>query len=400
MEQKHSLKMNIKTGKKAVPSILDKIGDIPINSLTDSADDGTLEKLYAIKSYLPVLFQDESEDSYISALLLAEQTSYENGLYQFACVQYHMLFMTAVYFVLLKISMIHKEELDKALYYLLKDHYSEFYSTQNTKEGKLYFGSFAAIGESEVFLLLRVVGLDDSLLDILKKRVKERNNYAHANGHLLLTSDELFFEKIDTYNTAIEKVINLMKSDIVSLYKLTITDPDFYDPDIRAYIDTDEQIVEEFVKAYSLSRVELNWLRKIKTEEFKECKGFEHIKNLHIALCHYYAILLQDDEDYHPIEDEYMFYKYHNRASDFVENELSVSAYVCGKEGSRFPVFECPDCEEEQLAYDSGTDKYHCFSCDADYVGSELSFCSRCGRIMKPNGTLVCNDCFEDMIKD
>lgn len=379
MEQKHSLQIDVNVGKKAVASILDKIENIPVSALVDSSfDDDTLENLYAINSYLPVLFQDESEESYINALSLAAQTSYENGLYQFACVQYHMLFMTAVYFVLLKISMIHQEQLDKALYYLLKDRCSEFYSAQNTKEGELYFGSFAAIGESEVFLLLRIVGLDDSLLDILKKRVKDRNNYAHANGHLLLTSDELFFEKVDTYNTAIEKVVNLTKNDIVSLYKRTIIDPNFYDPDIRASSDPDVQIIENFVKTYSLSLAELNWLRKIKTKEFKQCEGFEYIKDLHIALCHYYTMIC-NDEEYHPMEDEYMFYKYENKASDFVENELGISAHICGEEDGAFPVFECPDCEAEQLAYDQDTDKYHCFSCGADYAGSELSFCSRCG---------------------
>jgi hypothetical protein len=303
--------------------------------------------------------------------------------------------MTAVYFLLLKISLLHKLEFEKALYYLLKDRYNDFFKEGNTKNGKLYFGSFAAIGESEVFLLLHIVGIDDSLLDTLKKRVKARNDYAHANGHLLLTSDELFTEQIGIYNSTIEKVVNLIKADITMLYKRTLTDPEFYDPDIRAYIDPDEQISEGFVKIYSLSRAELNWLRKIKTEEFKRCEGFKHIKDLHIALCHYYTVLTHDDGEYHPMEDEYMFYKYQNRASDFVENELGISAYRCGKEGGEFPVYECPECGEEQLAYDSDADKYHCFSCDTDYAGCELSFCSRCGQIMRSNGTSVCNNCIE-----
>lgn len=78
------------------------------------------EELFEIFVYLPELFQDGDEERYIEALSLAMQTSYENGLYQFAYMQYHMLFMTAIYFVLLKLYVLHHDEMEQALYYLLK----------------------------------------------------------------------------------------------------------------------------------------------------------------------------------------------------------------------------------------------------------------------------------------
>lgn len=55
------------------------------------------EALFEIFVYLPELFQDGDEERYIGALSLAMRTSYENGLYQFAYMQYHMLFMTAIF---------------------------------------------------------------------------------------------------------------------------------------------------------------------------------------------------------------------------------------------------------------------------------------------------------------
>ena len=42
------------------------------------------------------------------------------------------------------------------------------------------------------FKLLHIVGMDTNLEGELKKLVKERNDYAHANGRLLLTSEEFF----------------------------------------------------------------------------------------------------------------------------------------------------------------------------------------------------------------
>ena len=141
--------------------------------------------------------------------------------------------MTAIYFVLLKLYVLHHDEMEQALYYLLKDRYNEFFGKENTKDEQLYFGSFAAIGESDVFKLLHIVGMDTNLEGELKKLVKERNDYAHANGRLLLTSEEFFLEKIRNFNHCIDRVFTLIKHDILQLYTSTLNDPDFYDPDIE-----------------------------------------------------------------------------------------------------------------------------------------------------------------------
>lgn len=391
----------MEAGKKQVARILEKIGDVPLSQLEDySIEDSLPTEIHDIYKFLPVLFQDESEKKYIEAIKLALDTSYLNNLYQFAYVQHHMLFMTSIYFVLLKAYRLHKDEMDKAIYYLLKDKKSEFYGEENTKSGEPYFGSFAIISESDVFMLLRVIGLSDSMLGELKKFVKSRNIYAHANGRLLLTSEALFLEAIQEYNAKISQVFDLIKDDITQLYIDTITNSDFYDPEIRAYDDPDEQIIEEFIRPNSLSQTELNWLRKIKTSDFKEYDGYEHVKDLHIALCHYYTLLIQGDENYRPIDDAYLYYKYQNRADEFVEKELNISAYECEKDGGEFPVYECPHCGDEQLVYDAETEKYHCFNCDADYLADQISKCSRCDRLMVSTEELVCPSCVEYIMKD
>ena len=354
------------------------------------------DELYKMLEYLPEEFTDETEGKYIDALMLATETSYENGLYQFAYIQYHMLFMTAVYYALLKVSIFHEEELDAALYYLLKDRCSEFQSESNKKSGKLYFGSFAKISESDVFMLFRTVGLDSNLLGELQKLVQERNRYAHANGQLQLTSVELFMEALSKYNTLIERVVGLLKNDLIEFYKKAICDPEFCDPEIRSYFDPDEQIVQEFIKKYSISRTELNWLRKIPLADFDGCEGSTEIKTLHCALIHYYRELTQDD--YHPFDDPYVLYKYKNNAVGFIESELGISAYECGKEGGEFPVYSCPECGEEQLAYDAENNRFHCFACDSDYTDKDLTFCERCGSLMRRNGeTTICQNCVDNL---
>lgn len=214
------------------------------------------------------------------------------GIYQFAYVQYHMLFMTSIYFLLLKISYIHKDEFEKALYYILKDKKSDFYSDKNTRAGKLHFGSFASISESEVFLLLKVVGIDDSsFVGDLKKLVKERNDYVHANGALMIKSHDMFVEKIKIYNDSIKRVFENIRGNITDWYKNLLTSKDFYDPEIRAYADPLEQIKEEFIKQYAISHCELNWLRKIKLSDFDGYEESGDIKELHCMLIQYYKEL-------------------------------------------------------------------------------------------------------------
>lgn len=266
-----------------------------VNEILEAMDSEFQKLLNGILEYLPEEFKDETEEQYIEALILSIQTSYKNGLYQFACLQYHMLFMTAVYYTILKVSELHEEELKKALRYLLKDHYADIWKKTNTKNGNLYFGSFALINESDVFMLLQVVGLDNNLLGELKKLVHERNRYAHANGQLHITSYDLFIEALISYNLKIKRIIELLKDDLIDFYKKTICKSDFYDPDNREYSDPDKQIIQKFIKEYCLSRVELKWLCKIRLSDFDCFDGETEIKTLHGALIHYYLELTKNE---------------------------------------------------------------------------------------------------------
>ena len=100
-------------------------------------------------------------------------------------------------------------------------------------------------------------------------------------------------------------------------------------------------------------------------------------------------------------DEAYLYYRYKRNASDYVENELGISAYECGKEGGEFPVYFCPECGEEQLAYDADTHRYHCFACDQNYTEEDVTFCERCGSLMRQDGELsICQNCIEEMARE
>lgn len=256
------------------------------------------ENIYSLYDYLPVLFKNESESEYLKTLFKALEISYSNALYQFAYIQLHMVFMVCIYYILIKINILAPRDIENALHYMIKDRsrITDFYGAGNTRDGELYFGSFAVLGESDVFLLLKIAGIDSDLQGELKKLVEERNKYAHANGNITITSQTTIDDKISKYINTLDRVQKLLKPLITDLYKKTLLDPDFSDAENRlGYFDDNEQISEEFIKKHSLSPKDLNVCRKFNISELSELEGYEDMKKLHIALCKFYKGIRDDD---------------------------------------------------------------------------------------------------------
>ena len=259
-----------------------------------------MEESYEIFEYLPLLYQDESEREYVETLFKAFQLSYENKLYQFAYLQYHMIFMVCIYFLILKIVQAYPRQFEDAIFYLLKDRAKDLRSKNNTKqitvyqEGKpieanaLYFGSFAAIGESDVLRLLQIIGVDSDLLGELKYQVEERNKYAHANGNMIITSEKTISEKISKYLNLVERVSKIAKEMILGLYTRQLSDKTFVDPEEREYVDDDMQIKEMLVRNYSLCKKDLNYCRKYDIATLESLAWYDMSKKLHIETGNYY----------------------------------------------------------------------------------------------------------------
>ena len=68
------------------------------------------EDIYLLYDYLPVLYKDENERKYVQTLFKALTLSYSNGLYQFAYIQLHMIFMVCIYYLLLQLLRIFQSD--------------------------------------------------------------------------------------------------------------------------------------------------------------------------------------------------------------------------------------------------------------------------------------------------
>lgn len=166
--------------------------------------------------------------------------------------------------------------------------------------------------------------------------------------------------------------------------------------------------VYDFIVDNMLSLQDLEYLCHLgisgirnENEEFKS--KYRFVKKVHCTFieCCMENMGIDPPSSYTDFRDEaYLYYKYQDNAAEYVENELGVSAYECGKEGVEFPVYECLECCAEQLAHDTKAQKYHCFSCGEDFDESTIAFCSRCGAIMKDNEIDICPNCIKNMMAD
>lgn len=258
------------------------------------------EEIFLLNEYLPILYRDEAESDYLKILFKAIELTYSNSLYQIAYIQLHMIFMVCIYFILTKINVLLPKEIENALHYMIKDRsrVKNFYGTNNTRDGELYFGSFAYLGESDVFLLLKITDIDSELHGELKKLVEERNKYAHANGNIVISSQTTIDVKISKYIKLLERVQKIAKPKILELYRKTLKDHDFSDPENRTgYFNNDDQIKEYFIKKYSLSIKDIYECSKLNISDLSVEKNFEEINKLHVALIRFYKSLGEEENE-------------------------------------------------------------------------------------------------------
>lgn len=93
-------------------------------------------------------------------------------------------------------------------------------------------------------------------------------------------------------------------------------------------------------------------------------------------------------------------------ARDYIFNVLGISEYEIVTGGGEFPLYECPECENECLVIDDENDKAICFNCEYIENTSNIKFCDECGKAYIHYGNSeddigICSSCCDyHMSKD
>lgn len=397
----------IRTGERVVDSILETHGRTPIKMLSGPTfkdelieafpvfdDEIDTSFLVELLYYFPIEKTYISTGSYDQYLYDLEKTvidNYESGNYQVSYFYAHLIFMSYVYYCVEKAYQFEPERM-KDIFYPINS-----YRGRDDKPDIENFGSvyeFSKIPEKDIFKVFRVLGMEDTVIREFSSYISSRDDYAHATGHGNLSEEE--FQR--NIKTVVGNMSTLHEIFLPHLKKLYI---DFMLERLDCSYDVVTDNFNDFVFDNALSINDIDYLchlgvRKLQDSNETLKSEYQATRNIHCAFIEYCMENdgIQPPDGYPSLRNEkYLFYRYRAHADDYVENELGISAYRCGKEGGEFPVYECPDCGEEQLAHDAVSHKYHCFACDENFNDEELSFCTECGRIMKNSEADLCQEC-------
>ena len=399
----------IERGQAATESLIAKYGHSTVNSVTfkdelrdafpvfnDELDtDFLLELLY----FFPIDKTYISTGSYDQYLYDLEKTvidNYDSGNFQVSFFYTHLIFMSYVYYCVEKAYEIEPSRM-KDIFYPINSYHGKDDKPDIEKHGSVY--DFSKIPEKDIFKVFHIMGMDDSIIKSFSSYISSRDDFAHATGKGNISEDD-FRQNIKTVVGNMNTLRELFLPPLKSLYV------DFMRERLDANYDVVIDNFNDFVFDNSLSINDLDYLCHLGVKNLQDSdeelkKNYQATRNIHCAFMEYCN---ENDgidfpDGYPSLRNEnYLFYRYKNNANEYVENELGISEYRCVKDGGEFPVYECPECGDEQLVYDAKAGRFHCFSCDQNYTTDDLSFCSNCGQLMYNNGESVCDDCFEHAI--
>ena len=193
--------------------------------------------------YLPDSFKTSSEQEYISFLWESFDENYEGGRYHFAFLAYHLLMMSFAYFKIWQVRESRPDDFEYALIGFAGD------SERSLKGGSPF--DFSTVNERGILRMFRLIGCNDSEIGNYMKLVADRNNAAHANGHIYFKTQLEIDEKIGEVLRAVVEIQSHCQPVIDHCYREFLIRSQ--NPDEREYTDTEDQIREVLIRGNYLS---------------------------------------------------------------------------------------------------------------------------------------------------
>ena len=338
-------------------------------------------------------------DQYLYDLIKTVLDNYAAGNYQVSYFYAHLIFMSYVYYSVEKVFQFRTDRMKDVFYPI------NAYNGRSDKPDIENYKSvyeFSKIPEKEIFKIFYVMGMDTSQIHSMSSYISSRDNYAHATGEGNISAEAL------TQN------IMTIKGNMQTVHKAFFTDfkkqyVQFLLSNVCKSFSDVQNNIEIYISENSLSLFDIQFLTNkiglsnIRNENEEVKRNYRFIKIIHCAFIDYcienYAST-EPDNFKELRSDMYLQWRYENNAEEYIERELKISEYDCVKDGGEFPLFNCPDCDAEQMVYDEQRKHYHCFGCGKDYSKDELTRCEDCGVLMHHKDIPLCSECLEGKLEE
>ncbi len=234
-----------------------------------------MEEAIELSHYLPLSYKTESEQEYLRFLWDAFETNYSGGKYQFAFLAYHMLTMCFIYFNIWQIKQVQPSDFGKGLIGFGKDVEKDLLQATSPF-------AFSTVNERTILRFFRLIGCDNSKIGTYAKLVDDRNQSAHSNGNIYLSTSTAFDLKIAEVLRAVAEIQQYSKSIVKQCYASFLIDS--CDPESREYFDDAEQIQEVLVHKNYLSQNDISICAAYDIASHKDHGNFSNIETLHGCL--------------------------------------------------------------------------------------------------------------------
>jgi hypothetical protein len=239
-----------------------------------------MEEALELVNYLPLSFKTPKEQEYIAFLWDAFESNYTHGKYQFAFLAYHMLTMSFVYFNIWQIRQARPEDFEKGLIGFGKD------IEKNLSEATSPF-VFSSVNERSILRLLKLIACDNSKIGTYAKLVDDRNEAAHSNGHIFFSTQAALDLQVGETLRVVEEIQIHSKPVIEHCYRDFLLHS--YDPDVREYPDTVDQIREVLIHENYFSQKDVEICGMFDLKKLPGDVPIEVIRSVHDVLQETYA---------------------------------------------------------------------------------------------------------------
>jgi len=173
------------------------------------------ELISELLDYLPLKCKSPQEDEYLRFLVDTLNVNCKAEKWQFAYFCIHLILMFYIHSIIKKY--IDKQSMSAALSHLGPSQYKKFSTCDYDLLAHIPY-----VNEKNVFRLLRILDIDESIISDLEKAVEYRNNMAHCNFSIYVTSEEILISNTQNILDII-KLLNLaMKDKTIELFDLTL----------------------------------------------------------------------------------------------------------------------------------------------------------------------------------
>lgn len=155
-----------------------------------------MEWTFEIIRFLPLAWQNELVNNYIKYHSDELDKCIENEIEMWIYIHTHILYMVFIYFQLLRISQLKKEEFKHSLMFVQdKD--------KRLNDTILDPFSFSGVNEKTVFRFFRLIGFDDGTIGNISHCVNGRNDILHASWNHISELDK----KVGMYVRNMERIV-------------------------------------------------------------------------------------------------------------------------------------------------------------------------------------------------